>query len=37
MPNYSIIATTFSDKHNFRVGNNLVKAVKNLNLKNLYN
>jgi hypothetical protein len=37
MPNHSIIATTFSDKHNFRVGTNLVKAVKGLKIKNIVN
>ncbi len=37
LPNYGIIATTYSSRHNYRVANNLVNALKKLNIKNLIN
>jgi len=32
MPDHSIIATTYSELHNFRVGKNLIKAVERLDI-----
>ena len=32
MPNHSILATCFSEKHNFRVAKNLVDQVKSLKI-----
>ena len=37
MPNHSIIASTFSEKHNYRVGKNLLKAIQLLEIENLNN